>query len=174
MLGPTLLDFWRWSSSDLVSNSMRGVLAEFIVGTALGICTRPRAEWDAVDLTTSEGLRIEVKSAAYLQTWKNERPSTIRFGIRKTLGWTAETNEYGTELRRQADAYVFALLSHREAATLDPLDVAQWEFYVVVAAELDARFPNQKSIGLTGVRSLAGECVPYSGLAAKIRFIVAS
>ena len=26
-LGPTLLDFWSWSTSDLVSNATRGVLA---------------------------------------------------------------------------------------------------------------------------------------------------
>ena len=31
----TLSDFWKWSSSDLLNNAMRGVLAEFIVGTAL-------------------------------------------------------------------------------------------------------------------------------------------
>jgi hypothetical protein len=36
-LGYTLLDFWRWSASDLVSNATRGRLAEFIVAKALGI-----------------------------------------------------------------------------------------------------------------------------------------
>jgi hypothetical protein len=34
-LGPRLLDFWRWSASDLVSNATRGVFAEYIVGLAL-------------------------------------------------------------------------------------------------------------------------------------------
>ena len=32
----TMLDFWRWSASDVVSNTMRGVLAEYIVGQAIG------------------------------------------------------------------------------------------------------------------------------------------
>lgn len=36
-LGPTLLDSWRWNSSDLVSNANRGWLAEFIVASALGL-----------------------------------------------------------------------------------------------------------------------------------------
>ena len=35
-LGPTLLDFWRWSESDLLNSLTRTRLAEFIVATALG------------------------------------------------------------------------------------------------------------------------------------------
>ena len=29
--GATILDYWRWADSDLVANSSRGVLAEFLV-----------------------------------------------------------------------------------------------------------------------------------------------
>lgn len=44
-------DFWRWNCSDLMNNSMRGSLAEFIVATALEIDTEhPRIDWDAYDL----------------------------------------------------------------------------------------------------------------------------
>lgn len=39
VLGWNLLSFWRWSTSDLVSNATRGRLAEFIVTQALGIPT---------------------------------------------------------------------------------------------------------------------------------------
>ncbi len=68
--GYTLLDFWRWSVSDILSNATRGRFAEFIVGTAVGIDPKNlRDEWDAYDLTTSDGIRIEVKSAAYIQSW---------------------------------------------------------------------------------------------------------
>jgi hypothetical protein len=38
-LGFSLLEFWRWRSSDLVSNTLRGVLAEFIVAKALDLPT---------------------------------------------------------------------------------------------------------------------------------------
>ena len=38
-LNVSVLDFWRWRASDLVSNMARGVLAEFIVANALGIST---------------------------------------------------------------------------------------------------------------------------------------
>ena len=71
-------DFWSWSVSDLVSNATRGRLAEFIVAKACGVDTsQPRDEWEAVDLETPEGVRIEVKSAAYIQSWHQEDLSRI-------------------------------------------------------------------------------------------------
>ncbi len=33
----SLIDFWRWNMSDLMSNATRGKLAEFIVATAIGM-----------------------------------------------------------------------------------------------------------------------------------------
>ena len=69
-LGYTVKDFWTWSVSDLVTNITRGRLAEFIVAKALGVSTDiVRYDWDSFDLTTPAGLKIEVKSAAYLQSW---------------------------------------------------------------------------------------------------------
>lgn len=68
-LGFALHDFWRWSVSDLVSNATRGRLAEFIVASALGISSDVRDEWSPYDLLSPEGLKIEVKSAAYIQSW---------------------------------------------------------------------------------------------------------
>jgi len=57
-----LLSFWQWSSSDLISNAMRGILAEYIVATAVGKTDKIRTEWDAFDIETDEGIKIEVKS----------------------------------------------------------------------------------------------------------------
>jgi hypothetical protein len=65
--GPALADHWGWSRSDLLDNYERGALAEFIVATAIGVSTNgARENWAAWDLTTPSGLRVEVKSAAYL------------------------------------------------------------------------------------------------------------
>jgi len=50
--------------------------------------------------------------------------------------------------------YVFALLHHAERATVDPLNVAQWEFYVLPTRMLDDHFPSQKSIRLSRLLSL--------------------
>jgi hypothetical protein len=84
-----LTDFWRWSVSDLVSNATRGRLAEFIVATALEIDLKAavRDEWAAFDLESPEGIKIEVKSAAYLQSWSQLKLSNICFSIRPSRYW---------------------------------------------------------------------------------------
>jgi hypothetical protein len=61
----SLLDFWQWSASDILSNSTRGKFAEFIVGSSLSLkIDNLRDEWDAFDLFTEDGIKIEVKSSA--------------------------------------------------------------------------------------------------------------
>ena len=51
----TVLDFWRWSGSDLLNNAQRGVVAEFLVARALGASGTVRVEWDAKDVVTPGG-----------------------------------------------------------------------------------------------------------------------
>jgi len=153
-LGFDVLSFWQWSGSDLVSNALRGRLAEFLVAQALGIADGVRTEWDACDLRTSSGRTIEVKSAAYLQAWAQKALSAISFDISPTRFWDATTNKLATEVRRQASLYVFALLAHRDKTTIDPMDVSQWEFFVLPAAVLNARLPEQKQVGLTSLLKL--------------------
>ena len=47
-LGFSLLDFWRWSVSDILSNATRGRFAEFIVATAVNTDkTSLRDDWSA-------------------------------------------------------------------------------------------------------------------------------
>jgi hypothetical protein len=165
---PTVLDFWRWSSSDLLSNAMRGVLAEFIVGTALGcVAGTVREEWDAADLRTPEGLRVEIKSAAYVQSWHQTGPSAITFGIQPTQGWDANTN-LTSERKRQADVYVFALFHHRDKQSADPLDLEQWTFLVLATTALNAAFGEQKSVALGSLRRAHPHEVGYEGLAAAV------
>lgn len=163
-LGFDLTEFWQWSCSDLVSNTTRGILAEYLVAKALGVAAGVREEWAAYDLTAADGTRIEVKSAAYIQSWHQERPSPITFQVRKTRAWDRESNRQSEEVRRQADVYVFAVLAHQNQSTLDPLDVSQWDFFVVPTAQLDSRARSQHSITLNSLRALAGEPVTYSGL----------
>lgn len=167
-------DFWRWYASDLASNALRGVVAEFIVAQALGLVSGTRLEWDACDLRSPEGKRIEVKSAAYLQTWAQKEISTIRFGIAPGQGWDALTNKMRTDYKRYADVYVFCLLYNQDQRTLDPLNLDQWEFYIVPTRRLDEKHPKQKSIGLNPLRKLQPEPVGYHGLALKIKEVLAS
>ena len=86
-----MFSFWQWSSSDLLGNTMRGVLAEYIVATALNaLGERPRQEWVAYDILTPEGIKVEVKSSAYLQTWSQKKLSAVLFRIAPTKGWDPE------------------------------------------------------------------------------------
>lgn len=71
----TVNDFWSWAYSDILSNRNRSILAEFVVATALGEFNNPRVEWDAVDLRYRDK-KIEVKSAAYIQSWHQTKLST--------------------------------------------------------------------------------------------------
>ena len=76
----------------------------------------------------------------------------LRHRADAVLGRRHERNDAGW--RRQADLYVFALLAHQDKATLDPMDVGQWVFFLLPTAVLNARLPLQKQLGLAGLRSL--------------------
>jgi hypothetical protein len=85
-VGANLLSFWRWACSDLVGNVMRGVLAEYVVGLALGcVDGGVRPEWNATDLCTSQDCRVEVKSSASLQSWSQTKLSPIKFDMGAAL-----------------------------------------------------------------------------------------
>jgi len=160
-----LLSYWQWSASDLVSNATRGIVAEYIVACALGLAKNGvRDEWAAYDLETPSGIKIEVKSAAYLQSWHQERLSPVKFVVPKTRAWDADTNTQSQESKRQADVYVFALLVHTDKETVDPLNIDQWHFYVLPTAVLDARKRSQHSITLKSLEKLCSEPTTYDEL----------
>ena len=158
-----VLDYWRWATSDLVSNASRGILAEYIVAKAVGVSTTGvRDEWAAYDLETPDGIKLEVKSSAYVQSWWQRDFSSISFKIKKTRSWNDETG-YSGEPTRKADLYVFALLAHKEHHTIDPLDLDQWQFYVLPTAQLEERKGSQSSISLSALTELTAP-VPFDEL----------
>jgi hypothetical protein len=95
--------------SDITSNAFRGALAEYIVALALVINYQIRNDWNPYDLETPDGLRIEVKSSAYIKSWKQKTISRISFDIKPTRSWDASTNELGTVSLRESDVYVLDL-----------------------------------------------------------------
>jgi hypothetical protein len=171
-VGISVLDFWQWSSSDLLSNTLRGRSAEFLVASALNVANATRVEWDAIDVISSTGIRVEVKSSAYLQSWKS-KPSTIRFDIQRRLAFDWRTNQlFSTDPLRTADAYVFCLLDHQNPETVDPTNLNQWRFYVIATKELDAKLGNQKSLGLAKLQSFNPEQTDYFNLASAVELAV--
>ena len=154
--GFDLLEFWQWSMSGLVDNTTRGILAEFIVAHAIGVSTvEARDPWAAFDLETSEGVKIEVKSSSYVQSWAQSRLSDIGFGIAPSYAWDPEIGDFKGEPKRQADIYVFALLAHKDKPTIDPMDLNQWEFYVLPTVALNTRFGSLKRVTLSSLKALA-------------------
>lgn len=144
----TLLDFWRWAYSDLIGNTERGAIAEYIVAIACEIDDNIRVSWNTYDLSLKNGLKIEVKSSAYLQTWKQKKYSTPIFNIPQTKAWDYIENKYDPEKKRHADVYVFALLAHKDKKTINPLDTNQWEFYILSTQKINDRIKNSKQISL--------------------------
>lgn len=159
-----LLDFWRWSVSDLLANTTRGRFAEFVVATATNIDTSIlREEWALYDLETPDGIKLEVKSAAYIQTWFQRALSKISFGTRATLCWDSLSNTYTSEKKHHADVYVFCLLHPHNKSTVDPLNMNHWEFYVMATKELNDYTRSQHSITLNSLQRLT-TAVSYEGL----------
>ncbi len=168
-LPETLLSFWQWSTSELVGNALRGKLAEYIVATAAGCSEGVNQQWNAYDLVTPDDIKVEVKSAAYLQSWSQKKLSTIQFGIQPTFGWDAKTNEHSSTKIRQADVYVFYLLKHQEKDTVDPMNMAQWDFYVLPTKVLDQKLGGQKTISLSTLQKLDPIQVSYWGIGETVK-----
>ena len=156
-LGFFIKDFWMWSASDLVSNVTRGHLAEFIVAKAIGaaeVVTGMNGQ--PTTLQHQTGQRLKNQIAAYLQSWPQDDYSTIQFNVEKTMELALKDGRYRGTPCRHADVYVFALLAHKDKQTVDPLNVNQWDFYVLPMSVLDKRTRSQHSITLKTLDVLSG------------------
>lgn len=159
----SLQDFWAWAFSDLVSNTERGKLAEYLVATAIGCDRQVSQTWESYDLLSPDGIKIEVKTSAYIQSWRQKAFSTISFGIAEAQYW--DGLEYVGEKKRHADVYVFCVLKHKDQETIHPLDLAQWDFYPVATSKLNTTFGKQKTVTLGSLRSRCKVTpCPYSDL----------
>ena len=160
-------EFLAWAYGDLLTNTTRGALAEYIVATALGLDETKRREWDQYDLKMGD-VGIEVKSAAYVQSWEQTGPSVISFDIGPTTGWDAGTNTYAATPGRSADVYVFCLLNGTDPQQVNPLDVEQWTFYVLPTSVLNRKVPFQRTIRLRPLIALGPHKCTYDELKAAI------
>lgn len=153
-LPATVLDFWRWAASDLITNTFRGRLAEYIVALDLGVDQSPRSAWLPWDLET--GL---------------SKPS---FSIRRALAWDPKTNETLGPSRRWSDAYVFCLHHCREPSALDPLDLEQWSFFVLPTDRINAELKAAKSVGVGKVQSMAGAAIRFGEIKQRVEILLAA
>jgi hypothetical protein len=73
-------------------------------------------------------------------------------------------NLFAKESKRQANVYVFAILAHREKPTINPLNLDQWEFWVLPTKALNDRKRSQHSITIRSLGKLCGQRVKYENL----------
>lgn len=159
--GKTVLDYWSWAHSDVLENVQRGVFAEFLVAAALGITGVPRIGWAGYDLEYNSR-KIEVKSTAYLQTWKQKALTRPIFLIGARQQWIEGTGSY-EDPRYVADCYVFCFYEDKDAASADILDTERWLFYVVGISHLIAACGTAKTVSLERLKTITGG-VPYGHL----------
>ena len=171
-VNPSVVDFWTFAISDLKMNSIRGILAEFLVASALRPGIKKSEQWADYDLlyTHPDGpvdIRIEVKSSAYLQAWEQSGLSEIKFtGLKGTPhiprgGYDPRGQQYN------ADVYIFCVQTAKTHKKYNPLDVSQWDFYVLPRTAVSRR--GYASITLVALERLEREGVTKSLKVAGIR-----
>ena len=146
--------FWRWAYSNLAANNLRGHLAEYLVACDLGLNEGTRVEWDECDLRLPNGIRIEIKSAAYLQSWGQKDLSSITFKVAPSCAWDRKTQARSKTPERHSDFYVFCLLKHKDKESLDPKNLDQWEFFVLPTSKINEKLGNQENLSLSRLKKL--------------------
>ncbi|MBQ6091316.1 MAG: hypothetical protein IJL07_08650 [Lachnospiraceae bacterium] len=168
--GISLADFWSWAYSDLLNNTSRGILSEFLVLSSLyESIPEPRQDWMPFDVTSPSGRRIEVKSSAYLQSWTEDCYSRILFDIAPKKSWTPEQG-ISPVRKRSSDIYAFCVYT---ALSKDSpiLDLSLWDFYILPTSVLDLMVPDQKTIGLQSLLKLCPIKADYDTLGQAIESI---
>ena len=159
-----MTDFWRFHYSNIYS--LHGEIAEFVVARALGITeAQNTAYWTLWD-TSYRNTRIEVKATAYFHLWnENGKISQQRtFSIASANGSYDPKKSGNMEFCRQNDIYVFCLNNGETKASSYPLDMDNWEFYVVPTVFLNEHCADNKTISLGRIRSFGFDAIPYSGI----------
>ena len=141
-------DFWQWSFSDLMQNTTRGILAEYIVATLLGIDDNVRNPWFAFDLELPDGRTIEIKTMTLLQAWAQKQLSKPRVVLAPTRKWDPKTGEMENESTFNADIYIICFFNSTDYATANPLDFTQWEFFAFTKKQIIKLLNGRKSISL--------------------------
>ncbi len=150
------IEFWRYAYSNLKDNRNRSAFAEYMVAKALGVSEPPLTSWESYDIKTASGVKVEVKTSGYIQSWKQTKPTIPTFDIKQKQGWAGETNEYDGIKDRQADVYVFCLHNEKDKDKADPLQSDQWIFYVVSTIRINELLEDQKTVGLSTIEEVLG------------------
>lgn len=169
-LGSSMLDFWSWAYSDIIRNINRGAFAEFIVHEAMNSqCAIPprtdfRISMDAYDLLSPDGIRVEVKSSAYIQALEDDHIARLSFRIAPAKALDSSGSYSDASIyARHSDVYVFCVWTAK-SCDQNILDISLWDFYVISTKTLDEKVPNQKTITFPSLLALHPQKADYFGL----------
>ena len=152
-LNRRLEDFFHWALSDLLSNTTRGMIAEYLVRCSIGLDGSPSLEWDYLDIRTESG-GIEVKFTGLAQSWATKTSSSPRFDIKQRANaWDAVAGDWipTDKPTRHADLYVFCLHKEKDREVANALDTQQWSFWIVPTRWLNETLGDQQSVGLSRI-----------------------
>ena len=171
-LGFDYTDFWRFHYSNIYD--LQDKIAEFIVSKALGIDHAQNDQYWTLWDVSYRNKRIEVKETSYYHSFNEEgKVSKQRvFGITKANGSYDSANSGNSDFCRQNDIYVFCLNIGDTRETSYPLNLNNWEFYIVPTAIIDEKCGNNKTISLGRIKGLGFEAKRYDEIKTEIdRFI---
>lgn len=160
-LGYDLSDFWRFHYSNIYD--IQGRIAEFIVAKALEVHQSQNDRyWTLWDLTY-KGLRIEIKETSYYHSFNAEGKISRRrsFGIGKAHGSYDPLISGNSDYRRQNDVYVFCLNTGDTQEESYPLNLNNWEFYIVPTSVINERCGDNKTVSLNRIKKLGYAPTPY-------------
>lgn len=141
-------DFWQWAYSDLLQNTTRGVLAEYIVAVLLGVDSSPRNPWMPFDLRLEDSTTIEVKTMSRLQAWAQKKLSEPKVVISERRNWNPDTGIMEQVPSLNADIYVICYFTCEDHSVANPLNLNQWVFFVLDKKEVGELLKKSKSISL--------------------------
>ena len=170
--GFDFLDFWKFHYSNIYD--LQDKIAEFIVSKALGIDEAQNDQyWTLWDVSYRDK-RIEVKETSYYHSFNQEgKVSKQRvFGITKANGSYDPTKSGNSEFCRQNDVYVFCLNTGNTRESSNPLNLNNWEFYIVPTAVINEKCENNKTISLGRIKSLGFSAKRYDEIRTEIDKII--
>ncbi|HET9767755.1 MAG TPA: hypothetical protein VFS60_12950 [Thermoanaerobaculia bacterium] len=158
MASATVEAFWRWAYGDLCDDDVKAAYAEWLVALLLGLPQQRRNTGTRSDLITPGGVRLEVKSSAYWQSWKYVgEDGALQLPEVTNLSSPPATRVHFRGLRAlHSDLYVFCMQTQLDLQKWDALDLAQWEFYLLERRQLEGIGvgANRRSITLGTLRRM--------------------
>ena len=163
----SILDFWRFMYSNIYN--LQEYIAEFLVAKALGKENPDNDKyWTLWDITYREK-RIEVKESSYYHSFNEEgKVSKQRtFSISKANS-RYEDDAIENTYERQNDIYVFCLNIGENRKEANPLNLDNWEFYIVPTSFINKECGDNKTISIGRIRNMGVQAKLFHEIKAEI------